>query len=79
MQKAIAAYSNLDCAFNNAGIARVVKPLHEQLIEDFDKILSINARGLFLCMKYEIQQMLIQDKGVIVNNSATNGLVARRC
>ena len=49
-------------------------PLHEQSIKDFDKILSVNARGLFLCMKYEIQQMLTQGVGVIVNNSSTNGL-----
>jgi NAD(P)-dependent dehydrogenase (short-subunit alcohol dehydrogenase family) len=53
-----------------------VTPLHEQSIEDFDKILSVNARGLFLCMKYEIQQMLTQGVGAIVNNSSTNGLVA---
>ncbi len=76
VQKTVATYGKLDCAFNNAGIDLAVKPLHEQLIEDFDKIMSINARGLFLCMKYEIQQMLTQGAGVIVNNSSTNGLVA---
>ena len=72
VQKAISTYGRLDCAFNNAGIDLAVKPLHEQSIEDFDKIMSINARGLFLCMKYEIQQMLTQGSGVIVNNSSTN-------
>jgi NAD(P)-dependent dehydrogenase (short-subunit alcohol dehydrogenase family) len=76
VQKTIATYGKLDCAFNNAGIDRVVKLLHEQSVEDFDKIMSINARGLFLCMKYEIQQMLTQGSGVVVNNSSTNGLVA---
>ncbi len=76
VQKTVATYGKLDCAFNNAGTDLAVKPLHEQLIEDFDKIMSINARGLFLCMKYEIQQMLTQGAGVIVNNSSTNGLVA---
>lgn len=76
VQKAIATYGRLDCAFNNAGIDLAVKPLHEQSIEDFDKIMSINARGLFLCMKYEIQQMLTQGAGAIVNNSSTNGFVA---
>lgn len=74
VQKAIATYGKLDCAFNNAGIDRVVKPLHEQSVEDFDKVMSVNARGVFLCMK--IQQMLSQGSGVIVNNSSTNGLVA---
>jgi NAD(P)-dependent dehydrogenase (short-subunit alcohol dehydrogenase family) len=76
VQKAIATYGKLDCAFNNAGIDLAVKPLHEQSIEDFDKIMSVNARGVFLCMKYEIQQMLNQGSGVIVNNSSTNGFVA---
>jgi NAD(P)-dependent dehydrogenase (short-subunit alcohol dehydrogenase family) len=76
VQKTIATYGKLDCAFNNAGIDLVVTPLHEQSIEDFDKIVSVNARGLFICMKYEIQQMLTQGSGVIVNNSSTNGLVA---
>ncbi len=76
VQKAIATYGKLDCAFNNAGIDLVVKPLHKQSSEDFDKIMSVNARGLFLCMKYEIQQMLTQGSGAIVNNSSTNGLVA---
>jgi len=60
-------------SFNNAGIDLTVKPLHEQAVEDFDKIVSVNAR-LFLCMKYEIQQMLTQGSGAIVNNSSTNGL-----
>jgi NAD(P)-dependent dehydrogenase (short-subunit alcohol dehydrogenase family) len=54
VQKTIPTYGKLDCAFNNAGIDLVVTPLHEQLIEDFDQIMSINARGLFLCMKYKI-------------------------
>jgi len=45
-----ATHGKLDCAFNNAGIDLAVT-LHEQSIEDFDKIMSINARGLFLCMK----------------------------
>ncbi len=76
VQKAIATYGKLDCAFNNAGIDLVVKPLHKQSSEDFDKIMSVNARWLFLCMKYEIQQMLTQGSGAIVNNSSTNGLVA---
>ena len=76
VQKTIATYGRLDCAFNNAGIDFPPdKPLHQQSIEDFDKLMSINARGLFLFMKYEIQQMLNQGAGVIVNNSSTVGLI----
>jgi NAD(P)-dependent dehydrogenase (short-subunit alcohol dehydrogenase family) len=83
VEKTIATYGRLDCAFNNAGIESSNKPLHEQSIEDFDKVMSINVRGLFLCMKYEIQQMLSQGSGAfasggttcIVNNSSTLGLI----
>jgi NAD(P)-dependent dehydrogenase (short-subunit alcohol dehydrogenase family) len=75
VQKTIATYGKLDCAFNNAGIESPIKPLHEQSIEDFDKLMSINVRGMFLCMKYEIRQMLKQGAGAIVNNSSTVGLI----
>ena len=75
VEKTIATYGRLDCAFNNAAIDLPPKPLHEQSIEDFDKLMSVNARGLFLCMKYELQQMLNQGSGVIVNNSSLAGLI----
>jgi NAD(P)-dependent dehydrogenase (short-subunit alcohol dehydrogenase family) len=76
VQKTVTTYGQLDCAFNNAGIEAFLKPLHEQSIEEFDKLMAINVRGLFLCMKYEIQQMLSQGAGVIVNTSSIGGLVA---
>ncbi|MEM8722114.1 MAG: SDR family oxidoreductase [Cyanobacteria bacterium P01_G01_bin.39] len=75
VQKTIATYGQLDCAFNNAGIDPPLKPLHEHSIEDFDKLMSINLRGLFLCMKYELQHMVSQGSGVIVNNSSVGGLI----
>lgn len=75
VEKTISTYGKLDCAFNNAGIEAPAKPLHEQPIEEFDKLMSINVRGLFLCMKYEIKQMLTQESGVIVNNSSMGGLI----
>ena len=76
IQKTVETYGRLDCAFNNAGIESPTKPLHEQSLEQFDKLMAINVRGLFLCMKYEIQQMLIQGTGVIINNSSMGGLIA---
>lgn len=76
VQKTVETYGRLDCAFNNAGIESPMKPLHEHSLEQFDKLMAINVRGLFLCMKYEIQQMLTQGTGVIINNSSTSGLVA---
>jgi NAD(P)-dependent dehydrogenase (short-subunit alcohol dehydrogenase family) len=75
IQKTVATYGRLDLAFNNAGIVSPAKPLHEYSLEHFDNLIAINVRGLFLCMKYEIQQMLTQGAGVIINNSSTNGLV----
>jgi NAD(P)-dependent dehydrogenase (short-subunit alcohol dehydrogenase family) len=75
VEKTIATYGRLDCAFNNAGIESPFQPLHEQSIEHFDNIMSINVRGLFLCMKYEIQQMLQQGSGAIVNTSSILGLI----
>jgi NAD(P)-dependent dehydrogenase (short-subunit alcohol dehydrogenase family) len=76
IQKTVEQYGRLDCAFNNAGIEPPTKPLHEQSVEDFDKLMAVNVRGLFLCMKDEIQQMLIQGAGVIINNSSMGGLIA---
>lgn len=75
VQKTVESYGRVDCAFNNAGIESPSKPLHEQSIEDFDKLMAINVRGLFLCMKSEIQQMLTQGSGVIINNSSAAGII----
>ncbi|WP_017318401.1 SDR family oxidoreductase [Mastigocladopsis repens] len=76
IEKTVEQYGRLDCAFNNAGIDPPQKPLHEQSVEDFDKLMGINVRGVFLCMKSEIQQMLAQGGGVIVNNSSMGGVIA---
>ncbi|MBD1996236.1 glucose 1-dehydrogenase [Leptolyngbya sp. FACHB-541] len=84
VQTTVEKFGKLDFAFNNASIEVLPKPLHEQSIEDFDKLMAINTRGLFLCMKYEIQQMLTQGAGAndsrsaysIVNTSSLAGLIA---
>lgn len=72
----VATYGRLNCAFNNAGIESPAKPLHEHSLEHFDNLMAINVRGLFLCMKYELQQMITQGSGVIINNSSISGLFA---
>ena len=76
VSKTVETYGRLDFAFNNAGIEGGNAPLHEQSLEQFDQLMAINVRGLFLCMKYEIVQMLRQGGGVIVNNSSIAGLIA---
>ena len=76
IEKTVTSYGRLDVVFNNAGIESPMKPLHEQSVEDFDKLMAINVRGLFLSMKYQIQQMLTQGAGVIINNSSMGGIIA---
>jgi NAD(P)-dependent dehydrogenase (short-subunit alcohol dehydrogenase family) len=72
--KAVDTYGRLDCAFNNAGIA-IPGTTVECSEEDWDRVLSVNLKGVWLCMKYEISQMLTQGGGVIVNTSSAGGLV----
>lgn len=69
-------HGRLDCAVNNAGIFLKSTPLVENEPADFDRIININLKGVFLCMKYEIKAMLKQRAGSIVNISSVQGLVA---
>ena len=64
----------LDVAFNNAGEGHPPVPLAELAVEDFDRAIAINARGVFLAMKYEIEAMLERGSGAIVNMTSTAGL-----
>ena len=68
------AYGQLDAAFNNAGDGHMPTPLADIAIEDFDRTVRVNLRGIFLAMKYEIPAMLAGDGGAIVNMSSTAGL-----
>jgi NAD(P)-dependent dehydrogenase (short-subunit alcohol dehydrogenase family) len=69
-------FGHLDFAFNNAGIEGVWAPIIRQSEEDFDRTININLKGVWLCLKYEIQQMLKQaGGGAIVNMASTTGLV----
>ena len=72
-------YGRLDCAFNNAGVGPDgVKipygPLTDWSIENWDKVMNTNLRGLFFCLKYELLQMQKQGKGSIVNTASIGGL-----
>ena len=71
----IATYGRLDYAFNNAGINEEHGPLIECTEAQWDRILSINLKGIWLCMKYEIPQMLKIGKGAIVNTASVVGLM----
>ncbi|MGH3464995.1 MAG: SDR family oxidoreductase [Kribbellaceae bacterium] len=70
-----AHYGRLDCAFNNAGIEGSQAPTAECTEENWDRVLTVNLKGVWLCMKYEIPLMLKQHKGSIVNTASVAGLV----
>ncbi len=76
IRKIIKIYGRLDCAHNNAGIPGPSTPLAECTLDDWDSVMNLNLRGTFLCLKYEIMQMLKQGGGAIVNASSTMGVVA---
>ena len=71
----VETYGRLDCAFNNAGIEGGVKPTIDCTEEEFARTIAVNLTGVWLCMKYEIQQMLSQGGGTIVNTASVAGLV----
>jgi NAD(P)-dependent dehydrogenase (short-subunit alcohol dehydrogenase family) len=76
VQKTVEKFGRLDLAFNNAGVEGNWKPIIEQTEEDWDTVININLKGTWLCLKFEIQQMLKQGGGgAIVNMSSVAGLM----
>ncbi|MCU1797722.1 glucose 1-dehydrogenase [Pectobacterium polaris] len=75
VQETVAAYGRLDIAFNNAGIQNVLVEIADATAEDFDRVNAVNLRGVWGCMKYELQQMRKQGSGIIVNCSSVGGIV----
>lgn len=76
VKKVVGTYGRLDCAFNNAGIAGTIgASTHEYPDESWDRVIGINLKGVWLCMRYELPQMLKQGGGAIVNTASIWGLV----
>jgi NAD(P)-dependent dehydrogenase (short-subunit alcohol dehydrogenase family) len=73
--RTIEAFDRLDFAFNNAGIEGHSDSTIECTEENWDRVIDINLKGVWLCMKYEIPQMLKQGSGAIVNCSSIAGLI----
>jgi NAD(P)-dependent dehydrogenase (short-subunit alcohol dehydrogenase family) len=68
-------YGRLDCAHNNAGISGDLDTVTTCTEDNWDRVLSINLKGVWLCLKYEMSRMKKQGCGAIVNTSSTSGLV----
>ena len=77
VETAVSRYGKLDILVNNAGIT-IRKNVEDTTEEDWDRIISINLKGVWLGMKYQIIQMLEQGGGAIVNTASVAGLVAIR-
>jgi len=72
---AVKRWGRLDCAHNNAGISGNIASVVDDTEENWDRTLAVDLKGVWLCMKYEIAQMLKQGGGSIVNTASTAGLL----
>lgn len=75
VKAAVDTYGGLDCAHNNAGIEGSMVPLADYPEEVWDRLLGINLKGEFLCMQFEIPQMVTGGGGAIVNTASIAGLI----
>ncbi|HEU0209722.1 MAG TPA: glucose 1-dehydrogenase [Candidatus Udaeobacter sp.] len=75
---AVKTFGGLHCAFNNAGVLPPMALLADIEESTFDHTLDVDVKGVFLAMKYEIQQMLKTGGGAIVNNASIAGMIAER-
>src|SRR5215510_15247821 len=79
ISQAVATYGRLDCAHNNAGISGGGSALTAEYAEErWHQVIAVNLTGVWLCMKYEILQMLSQGIGAIVNTASVAGLIGAR-
>jgi NAD(P)-dependent dehydrogenase (short-subunit alcohol dehydrogenase family) len=74
VDRTVAQFDRLDAAFNNAGVMARVMPTAESTREEWDRVIGINLRGVWSCMKYELQHMVRQGRGAIVNNASVGAL-----
>jgi NAD(P)-dependent dehydrogenase (short-subunit alcohol dehydrogenase family) len=76
--RTVDTYGRLDCAVNNAAIQGRIAPTVECTEENWDRVISVNLKGVWLCLKHELAQMLRQRGGAIVNIASNFGLVGSR-
>ena len=75
VEETVATFGRLDAAYNNAGVQNVLAETADSPRDDYDRVMAINLRGVWSCMKFELQQMRKQGGGAIVNCSSLGGLV----
>lgn len=75
IKQTVEKFGRLDVAYNNAGIQNELAETADQTREDYDRVMGVNLRGVWSCMKFELQQMRKQGSGVIVNCSSLGGLI----
>lgn len=75
VEQTVTAFGRLDFAYNNAGMHVPVAETADALSSDFDRAIAVNLKGVWLCMKYELQVMRSQGSGAIVNCSSQSGIV----
>ncbi|MBI5931308.1 MAG: SDR family oxidoreductase [Chloroflexi bacterium] len=75
IQKTLETYGQLDYAFNNAGVSGPAGPLFQLAESDFEQVMDVNLKGVWLCLKYELTAMLARGSGSIVNMSSAAGLI----
>lgn len=76
VKAAVDTYGGLHVAVNNAGLLPPTAPLTEQTVEDFDKVIAIDLKGVFLSLKHEITHMAAHGGGAIVNTASIAGVIA---
>jgi NAD(P)-dependent dehydrogenase (short-subunit alcohol dehydrogenase family) len=74
VERTVSAFGRLNAAFNNAGVMAKVVPTAESTREEWDRVIGINLRGVWSCMKHELRQMERQGSGAIVNNASVGAL-----
>jgi NAD(P)-dependent dehydrogenase (short-subunit alcohol dehydrogenase family) len=78
IERAVSTYGQLDAAFNNAGVNSPAAALLETSDDEFERVMNVNLRGVWNCMKGELRRMLAQGSGAIVNCSSIGGLKGSR-
>lgn len=74
INRTVSEFGRLDASFNNAGVMAPIAPTADSTRDDWDRVIGINLRGVWSCMKYELRQMERQGSGAVVNNASVGAL-----